>query len=117
MIKKKNCFLSIVLVVRNQSSHLEKILSDTAIIVKSLVNDYEIVIVDNASDDDSVSILKGLTKENGHANLQVYALTKEVYNDTACCVGLENALGDFMAVIDPFTDDINFGSSLLSVGQ
>lgn len=106
-------FLSVVFVIRNQSDLIETILSDAASIISSLVSDYELIIVDNASDDDSLSILKNLTGVNGQPNLQVYALTKEVDSDTASWVGLENALGDFVAVIDPFTDDIGFLSKML----
>lgn len=54
-------FLSIVFVVRNQSAHTQKILADAASCIASLVSDYEIIIVDNASDDDSISVLKALT--------------------------------------------------------
>ena len=106
-------FLSVVFVVRNQVDHIEKILSDAAAGISSLVSDYELIIVDNASDDDSISVLKNLTGENGQPNLQVYALTKEVDADTASWVGLENALGDFIVVIDPLTDDIGFLPEML----
>ncbi|MEI7993989.1 MAG: glycosyltransferase [Methylococcaceae bacterium] len=106
-------FLSVVFVVRNQSDYIEKIISDTATGISSLVSDYELIIVDNASDDDSVSVLKNLTGENGQPNLQVYALTKEVDDDTASWVGLENALGDFVAVIDPLADDVSVLPELL----
>ncbi|MFZ5523399.1 MAG: glycosyltransferase [Pseudomonadota bacterium] len=106
-------FLSVVFVVRNQSEQIEKILSDAATCISSLVSDYELIIVDNASDDDSISVFKKLTGENGRPNLQVYALTKEVDADTASWVGLENALGDFVAVIDPLTDDIGFLPEML----
>ncbi len=105
--------LSVVFVIRNQSSDIEKILSDACTSLSSLVSDYELIIVDNASDDDSVSRLKALTGENGLPNLQVYALTKEVDADTASSVGFENALGDFVAVIDPFTDDVGFLPDML----
>src|SRR5687768_8129116 len=106
-------FLSAVFVVRNQADHIEKILSDAATGISALVSDYELIIVDNASDDDSVSILKNLTGENGQPNLQVYVLTKEVDADTASWVGLENALGDFIAVIDPLADDVGFLPEML----
>lgn len=106
-------FLSVVFVVRNQSGHIENILSDAASGISSLVSDYELIIVDNASDDDSVSVFKNLTRENGQANLQVYALTKEVDADTASWVGLENALGDFVVVIDPLADGIGFLPEML----
>lgn len=106
-------FLSVVYVVRNQSSQLESILSDAVAQIATLVSDYELIVVDNASDDGSVATLKALTGEKGLPNLQVYALTKEVDADTASWVGLENALGDFVAVIDPGTDDIAFLPDML----
>lgn len=106
-------FLSVVLVVRNQSNLLHSILIDTTAAIGHLVSDYELIIVDNASEDDSLATLKELTGEDGLPNLQVYALTKEVDADTAAWVGLENALGDFVAVIDPLTDDIGFLPEML----
>lgn len=106
-------FLSVVIVVRNQSEHIEEILSNSTKVISSLASDYEIIIVDNGSEDDSVSVLKKLTEENGIPNLQVYALTKEVDNDTASWVGLENALGDFICTIDPLTEDIKFLPEML----
>lgn len=106
-------FLSIVLVVRNQAKQLENILSQATEQIATLVSDYELIIIDNASDDDSVAVLKALTTQQGLPNLQVYALTKEVDLDTATWVGLENALGDFLAVIDPLIDDLTFLPQLL----
>ncbi|POA72531.1 glycosyl transferase family protein [Pseudomonas fluorescens] len=107
------CFLSVVFVVRNQSKHIEKYLTEATAIISTLVSDYELIIVDNASDDDSIAVLKQLTAESGLANLQVYALTKEVDTDTASWVGLENALGDFVPVINPLLDDISFIPQIL----
>ena len=106
-------FLSSVLVVRNQSCQIESVLGDAIAEISSLVSDFELIVVDNASDDQSVSTLKNLTAENGLPNLQVYALTKQVDTDTASWVGLENALGDFIAVIDPSTDDIGLLPEML----
>jgi len=106
-------FLSVVFVIHNQSEYIEKILLDATSNIAALVSDYELIIVDNASTDDSISILKTLTGESGQSNLQVYALTQEVDTDTASWVGLENALGDFIAVIDPFMEDIGFLNNML----
>lgn len=106
-------FLSIVFVVRNSSSQLEKILSSAAARIAGLVSDYELIVVDNASDDDSISVLKRIVSADGLPNVQVYALTKEVDSDTANWVGLENALGDYVAVIDVFSDDISFLPEML----
>lgn len=101
-------FLSVVVAVRNQSDQITNILMDISHVVETLVPDYELIIVDNASTDDSVETLKMLTGEDGLPNLQVFALTKEVDTDTASWVGLENSLGDFVVVFDPTVDDISF---------
>jgi len=101
-------FLSVVIVVRNNQKQLEGILNSANELLASSVIDYELIVIDNASEDESVSTLKLLTSPSGLPNLQVYALTKEVTTETAAWVGLENALGDFVAVIDPLTEDIKF---------
>lgn len=106
-------FLSVVFVVRNKANQIENILSDANQRISLLVSDYELIVVDNASSDESISTLKKLTCETGLPNLQVYALTKEVDTDTAAWVGLENALGDFVAVIDPLADDLAFLPEML----
>ncbi len=79
-----------------------------------LVSDYELIVVDNASTDNSISTLQALASEQGLPNLQVYALTKEVDTDTASWVGLENALGDFVAVFNPVVDDLDFLPEMLA---
>ncbi|MFT0531677.1 glycosyltransferase [Castellaniella hirudinis] len=106
-------FLSLVCVVRNQGHQLKEIIHNVSEKLSPLVADYELIIVDNASNDESISILKDLTRQSGYPNVQVYALTKAVNDDTASWVGLENALGDFVAVIDPLLDDIDFLPEML----
>jgi len=106
-------FLTVVIVVRNQAEELKRLISEVAISLSPLVRDYELIIVDNASEDHSVAELKTLTGEKGLANLQVYALTQEVDLDTASWVGLENALGDFVTVVDLSVDDISFLPEML----
>lgn len=113
MISQLPIFLSLVITVRNQANQIQSLLAEVSRMLGELVSDYEIVVVDNASDDDSILRLKGLTGSDGLPNLQVYALTKEVDADTAAWVGMENALGDFVAVIDPLTDDISFLPEML----
>ena len=102
-----------MIVLRNQSEQAEKILSKIVACTANIVSDYEIIVVDNSSDDCSLSVLKTLTAENGLPNLQVYALTKEVDIDTASWAGLENALGDFVVVIDPLLDNVEFLPEML----
>jgi glycosyltransferase involved in cell wall biosynthesis len=106
-------FLSVLMVLRNVSAEIRTILTDVNATVAGLASDYELVVIDNASDDGSIEVLRALTGEEGLPNLQVYVLSKEVDFDTACSVGLESALGDFVVVIDPLTDDIGFLGEML----
>ena len=106
-------FLSVVCVVRNSGPRLEPLLRDTSERVRDLVSDYELIIVENASEDASVGVLKQLTTAEGLPNLQVYALTKEVSSDTAAWVGVENALGDYVVVIDLLTDSLSILPDML----
>jgi len=106
-------FLSLVLVVRNQSDSVAALLRDATSRIAAIVSDYEIIVVDNASSDESIATLKSLTGEDGLPNLQIFALTKEVDSDTASWVGLENALGDYVVVIDPLQDDLGFIPQML----
>lgn len=112
-IKFPQVFMSVVYVVRNQADKLERLVQDATEKLSMLVTDYELIVVDNASDDESIKVFRRLTGQTGYPNLQVYALTKEVDSDSASWVGLENALGDFVAVIDPLLDDIAFLSEML----
>jgi hypothetical protein len=106
-------FLSVVCVCRNQGDRLEPLLANISAQLAALVSDHELIVVDNASQDQSVAELRRLTGEAGLPNMQVYALTKEVDADTAAWVGVENALGDFVAVLDPLLDDAAFLPSML----
>lgn len=100
-------FLSVVVLVRNESTRLPTLLGDISGLVSGLATDYEVIIVDNASDDNSADELRTLTGQNGLPNLQVFVLAKQVDADTAIWAGAENALGDFVAVLDPAYDDIS----------
>jgi len=106
-------FLTIVCVVRDSAASLEAWAEQLAAEVKPLVRDYDIVFVDNASEDESLAVLQKMTGPGGCANIQVFGLAKKVDQDTAVCIGLESALGDYVAVIDPLADDIKFLREML----
>lgn len=113
---EKTCypiFLSLVLVVRNQAASLKETLTEAVAVASILAADYEVIVVDNASGDESVSVLKQLAGIGGLPNIQVFALAKEVDVDTASWAGVENALGDFVVSMNQETDDIDFLPEML----
>jgi glycosyltransferase involved in cell wall biosynthesis len=48
-------FLSVVYVVRNQSEHIEAMVANAVERIGPIVSDYELIVVDNASDDNCCS--------------------------------------------------------------
>ncbi len=102
-----------VYVLRNHADRLEEILTQANTTLRTLATDYEIIVVDNGSSDESVALLRSLTSEHGLPNIQVYALTQRVAWETAAWAGAEGALGDFVAVLDPLTDDVAFLGQML----
>jgi glycosyltransferase involved in cell wall biosynthesis len=106
-------FLTIVCVVRNSATLLQNWAEQLAAEARPLVRDYDILFVDNASEDESLAVLEKMTGVDGFANIQVFGLATRVDQDTAVCVGLESALGDYVAVVDPLADDIKFLKEML----
>ncbi len=97
-------FLSLVVPLRNRAEHLQALLTSLADALQATARDWEIIIVDNGSDDVSIDVLQRLMGADGIPNLQVFALTEEVDPDTAIAAGLERSLGDFVCVLDPASD-------------
>jgi polyisoprenyl-phosphate glycosyltransferase len=100
-------FLSLTITTKNDEDTLKKELENISNSLKTLVDDYELIIIENASADGTISLLRDFTSPSGLPNLQVYALTKEVDRDAAAWAGIENALGDFVVVFNPAEDDLS----------
>ena len=96
--------ISVVMVVRDQQPRLAAWLGALEATIRPIVRDYEIIVVDNGSGDQSVDTLETLTAQ--HPNLQIYCLSSPVTQDVAVMAGLEQAIGDYMLAYDPHLDDM-----------
>lgn len=112
-MRRHPVFLSVVCVVHDAESEVAEILARLQSVLVGSVNDYEIVVVDNASADATIATLRRLLGDGGVPNVQVYALTKEVAWDAASWMGVSNSLGDYTAVVDPYCDDVTVLPELL----
>lgn len=113
-MNRHDIFVSVVYVLNDNLDQLHKILTNTVQTLSPIVADYEIVIVDNVGDKNkSISLLKKLTNDKNLPNLQVYVLIKRIDENIASCIGLDKSLGDFVAILNPFLDDIAFIPKML----
>ncbi len=99
-MSRVDILLSVLIVVRNDAPRVRDWLKGLSSELSELVNDHEIIVLDNASTDGTITELESLTAPGGLPNIQCYALTKQVDFDTACWAGLSSALGDFVAVLE-----------------
>lgn len=100
-MSKNPIFLSMVLVTKESSEGIEGIIQSCFQILDSLSEEFEIIIVDNGSKDETLSRLRLITQsETSPPNLHVYALSQEVDVDSAIWAGVENALGDYVVITD-----------------
>ena len=107
MMSQFPIFLSLVITTKNDEETLQKKLENISNNLKTLVDCYELIIIDNASTDRTIRLLKDCASPTGLPNLQVYALTKECDRGAAAWAGVENALGDFVVVFNPAEDDLS----------
>ena len=98
--------LSVVITVQDEAKTLERRILEISGIVAGMVSDYELVLVDNGSADQTLSELHRLATDQGVPNLQVFSLAERVDEHTAQWVGIENCLGDHVVCLDWYQDNL-----------
>lgn len=100
--------LSVVVVLDNPGRAARGLIEPIIAEVSCGVTDFEIVVVDNGSTDESTAEFARLVQPDGLPNVQVYRLIRPVDYETAAWAGIENALGDFVLVFDVYNEDLSF---------
>lgn len=100
-------FISLVIVVQNMDNELERVLDGTIETLFERANDFEVLVVDNASEDSSWSTLERLTGTEPRLNLRAIGLANRTEFDTAVWSGIEGSIGDFIIVFDPRQENLD----------
>lgn len=107
--------VSIIIPTKNQYHYLRPCIE--SILEKTAYNNYEIIIVDNNSDEkDAIEYLKSLKK---HKHIQVVPYNKPFNYSTANNIGAKHAQGEFLLLLNNDTEVLheNWLDVLLSYGQ
>lgn len=97
-----DALISVVVPIRDAARTIEDVVSEIEVAVSPLFRHYEIVLVDDASDDDTVDVITQLQKHV--RNLQLYCLNRRGGIDVAIVAGLDHSIGDFVVTMNPGED-------------
>jgi len=95
--------ISIVIPVYNESELVEELISRLDKVLLALKEDYEMIFVDDGSDDNTVPII--LNRRAQNANVKVISLSRNFGHQAAITAGMEYAKGDYIGLIDSDLQD------------
>ncbi len=110
---KIQAFLSIILVNENELKTIKKDLILISQNISNIVDNYEIIIIHNPTNKNIRQDIQKFIDELKINNLQIIVLTDKVDYDTAIWAGIENSIGDYVAVFNPLTDEIKLIKKML----
>ena len=90
--------LSIVTTLYNSSSYIKEFYNRITLEIKTITNDYEIIIVDDGSPDDSLQ--KSIEIQKKDPKLTIVELSKNSGHHKAMMTGLKYCTGDYILMID-----------------
>ena len=102
---KLDCFVSVVSIIQNMGKTIDSYLNDLYLHLEEHFSDYEIVLIDQCSKDETIVTLERALKKI--PSIRLIELAYPVHKDIALGAGLENAIGDFLVIINPITDPVN----------
>ncbi|MBP0724991.1 glycosyltransferase family 2 protein [Bacillus sp. RG28] len=90
--------ISIIVYCYNESDNLEKFHYNLSEVARNLETDYEIIYIDDGSEDTTFVIMQVLAQHS--SNVKYISLSRHFGRNGAVCAGLEHAKGDAMVVMD-----------------
>jgi hypothetical protein len=115
--KRNTQLLSVVVVVQDRAADVRALATRLTQCLLTLASPYELVFVDNGSRDETLAELRRMTRDAALPDLQIYALHRPVDKDVAAWAGVENALGDYVAVVEPEEGAIGTIAPMLAAAE
>lgn len=95
-------FVSIVAPLRDDGAIVEAFVRETMVVLRENYRDYELVLVDDGSTDDTRERLERLLAE--HECVRVVRLSRSFGEEVALAAGLDSAIGDYVVTMLPDSD-------------
>jgi dolichol-phosphate mannosyltransferase len=95
-------FVSVVSIMNNDCARLEQFVEQTLAVLGTVTNEYELLLVDDASTDQTASVIDGILAR--HECVRYIRLSRGFGIDIAVTAGLDAAIGDYTVVMVAATD-------------
>jgi len=108
MIKKsrrlflRDTIISFILITQNDSDIIHDILRNINGVLSKNYPNFEILVIDNYSDDDTVERIREIHQKIPH--LRIIQLSKRYSTELALTAGLDNCIGDYAVLFNIYTD-------------
>lgn len=99
---RSDVFVSAVAVVRSYARFLPAFVADTVRALDARYSNYELVLVDNGSRDETPAVVRDLLRR--HRCVRYLRLSRRQKPETAVMAGLDAAIGDFVVTLHPEFD-------------
>lgn len=96
------CFVSVIIPLYNHSKILENLLNEISQILRDNYTNYELILVNDGSEDDSLDKLDLLLKE--YQCIRLINLSRHFGTEIAISAGLDTVIGDFVVTMIPDSD-------------
>jgi glycosyltransferase involved in cell wall biosynthesis len=90
--------LSLVIPIFNEEKLIDELVRRTVTAIESFSSDYEVIFVDDGSNDNSLNVLLSWQQKN--TRLKILSLSKNFGHQAAYTAGLEFSKGDYVAMMD-----------------
>lgn len=91
------CFVSVVAPVYNDSTIVENFIAAVMTVLQKNYSDYELVLVDDGSEDDTVAIITAMLGR--YKCIRLIRLSRKFGEEIAISAGLDSVIGDFTVIM------------------
>ena len=95
-------FVTVVAPLRNDADIVAQFVADTVAMLKTHYLHFELLLVDDASTDDTTAVLQDVLTR--HGSVRVIRLSRSFGSEVAIAAGLDSSIGDFVVVMLPDSD-------------
>jgi glycosyltransferase involved in cell wall biosynthesis len=102
MKRFSDIFVSVLIVVENDADLIEAFITETTQVLENFFEYYELLIVDNGSNDESSDKIQALQKKI--PNIRLLRLSRVYEREIAIAASLETGIGDYEIIMDVHCD-------------